>query len=59
MPDFERMTDSLRLFAAPDAVTREWERGYIAGKKRARIEVLAVVVALYFMVALIGKMAST
>lgn len=58
MPDFERMKDSLRIFAAPDAVTREWARGYVAGKKRGRTEVLAVVVALYFIVALIGKLAS-
>lgn len=54
MPDFERLTDSLRIFAAPDAVTREWARGYQAGKTRARYEVLAVVVALYFVVAVIG-----
>ena len=54
MPDFERLTDSLRVFAAPDAVTREWARGYAAGKKRARLEVLGVVVALYFGISLIG-----
>lgn len=58
MPDFERLTDSLRIFAAPDDVTRQWALGYVAGKKRARLEVLAVVVALYFIVALIGKLAS-
>lgn len=58
MPDFERLTDSLRVFAAPDAVTREWARGYKAGKTRARHEVLAVIVALYFIVAIIGKLAS-
>lgn len=58
MPDFERLTDNLRIFAAPDAGTREWARGYQAGKTRARYEVLAVVVALYFIVALIGKLAS-
>lgn len=57
MPDFERLTDGLRIFAAPDAVTREWERGYQAGKTRARYEVLAVVAVMYFIVA-IGKMAS-
>ena len=55
MPDFERLTDSLRVFAAPDAVTREWARGYAAGKTRARLEVLAVVLVLYFGVALIGR----
>jgi hypothetical protein len=45
MPDFERLTDSLRIHAAPDAVTREWALGYAAGKSRARWEVLAVVAA--------------
>ena len=40
------------------AETRAWARGYKAGKTRARYEVLAVVVALYFIVALIGKVAS-
>ncbi len=58
MPDFERLTDSLRVFAAPDAITREWAKGYSAGKSRARYEVLTVIVALYFVVALIGKLAS-
>lgn len=56
MPDFERLTDQLRIFAAPDAVTREWARGYAAGKKRARLEVLCIVVVLYFGVALIGRL---
>ena len=58
MPDFERLTDSLRIFAAKDAVTREWARGYQAGKTRARYEVLAVIVALYFIVAFIGYLAT-
>jgi hypothetical protein len=58
MPDFERLTDSLRIYAAPDAAKRDWAIGYVAGKKRARLEVLAVVVALYFIVALIGKIAT-
>lgn len=55
MPDFERLTDSLRIWAAPDAVTREWARGYKAGKKRARLDVLAIVVVLYFGIAAIGR----
>jgi len=53
MPDFERLTDSLRAFTANDAATLDWARGYQAGKTRARYEVLAVVVALYFVVALV------
>lgn len=55
MPDFERLTDSLRIHAAPDAVTREWARGYAAGKSRARLEVLGVVVAVYFAIAMYGR----
>jgi hypothetical protein len=56
MPDFERVTDSLRIFSAKDAVTREWARGYTAGKSRARYEVLAVVVGIYFGIAVYGKL---
>lgn len=36
-------------------VSEMWNDGYKAGKKRARYEVLAVAVALYFIVAIIGK----
>jgi len=57
MPDFERLTDNLKIFMAPDAVSREWARGYKAGKSRARYEVLVVVVVLYFVIVLIGKLA--
>ncbi|CAB4211699.1 hypothetical protein UFOVP1419_7 [uncultured Caudovirales phage] len=56
MPDFERLTDSKRIFTAPDAWAREWARGYKAGKSRARYEVLAVIVVLYFLIALVGKL---
>lgn len=55
MPDFERLTDSLRIFSSNGVASREWARGYTAGKTRARIEVVAIVVALYFGIALIGK----
>ena len=55
MPDFERLTDSLRVICAPDAVTREWARGYTAGKSRARWEVAAIVAALYFGIAMYGR----
>jgi len=60
MTDFEFaiLTDSFRPYAAPDAVKREWARGYRAGKTRARYEVLAVLVALYFIMVLIGKLAT-
>ncbi len=56
MPDFERLTDSLRIFSAPAAVTREWAQGYADGKKRARIEVVAIVIALYFGIAMYGRL---
>jgi hypothetical protein len=46
MPDFERLTDSLRVFAAPDATTREWARGYRAGKTAARWQIVAIAAAL-------------
>lgn len=55
MPDFERLIDSLKVHAAPDATTRQWELGYQAGKNRARYEVLVVIMILYFIVTLIGK----
>lgn len=58
MPDFERLTDSLKIHLAPCDAAREWEYGYQAGKKRARSEVLFVVVALYFILAFIGYMSS-
>ena len=58
MPDFERLTDSLREHLAADPEQRGWAKGFKAGKKQARIEVLVIVVALYFIVALIGKLAS-
>ena len=45
MPDFERLTDSLRVYMARDAVTRAWARGYAAGKRRSRIEIALIAVA--------------
>ena len=54
MPDFERLTNDLRIFAAPDDLSKEWAKGYKSGKSRARFEVLMIVVALYFALALIG-----
>lgn len=57
MPDLERLTDELRIHMAPSATSKEWAKGYTAGKTRARHEVLAVVVALYFFIALIGHLA--
>ena len=45
MPDFERLTDDLGVWAAAGPLEREYRRGYVAGKSRARWEVLAVVAA--------------
>lgn len=55
MPDFERLTDSMRVALAPSAVSRAWARGYAAGKTRARLEVVGLVLAVYFGIALIGR----
>lgn len=54
----KRLTDIFRVFVTPGVATREWARGYKAGKTRARYEVLAVLATMYFIVALIGKLAS-
>jgi hypothetical protein len=55
MPDFERLTDELGIWAAPSPAAQEWRRGYKAGKSRARLEVLAILVGLYFSLVLLGK----
>ena len=57
MPDFERLTDKLAVDVANSIDKKAWVKGYIAGKSRARLEVLAVVAALYFGIALYGRMA--
>ena len=57
MPDMERLTDQLRIDMAKIGYKTKgksadvWE-GYSAGKSRARWEVLAVVVVLYFGIAM-------
>ena len=56
MPDMERLTDSLRLHIR-SGTAHDYERGYQAGKRRARIEVACIAAALYFVVALIGRFA--
>ena len=43
MPDMERIIDSLQLELERDPLRKMWRRGFIAGKKRARIEVAIVV----------------
>lgn len=52
------MPDSSFDFAATEA-RNQFAKGFIAGKKRARLEVILVLVALYFIIATIGKIAST
>ena len=37
---------------------KSWTAGYIAGKKRARFEILIAVAILYFGIALIGRWSS-
>lgn len=57
MPDFERLTDSLREEVATTPEEREWAKGYTVGKSRARLEVAVIVAALYFGIALYGRLA--
>jgi hypothetical protein len=51
------LIDSLRAELATSPEERAYAEGYTAGKSRARFEVLAVVVVLYFGIALYGRMA--
>jgi hypothetical protein len=55
MPDFERLTDSLREHVASNPEQAAWARGFVAGKRKARIEVLVVLAVIYFVIALIGR----
>lgn len=57
MPDFERLTDKLAVDVASSIDKKAWAKGYIAGKSRARFEVLAVVAVIYFGIALYGQLA--
>lgn len=58
MPDFERLTDSLREHVARTPKQKGWAAGYAAGKSRARREVAVIAAVLYFAIALIGRMSS-
>lgn len=58
MPDFERLTDSLREHAAKTPEQKSWAAGYSAGKSRARLEVVVVIVAVYLTIALIGHLST-
>lgn len=55
MPDFERILDSLREELPQSPEGKSYEKGFTAGKTRARVEVVAVAVALYFLIVLIGR----
>ena len=55
MPDMERVLDDLSINLAKSPEKKQYALGVVAGKKKARIEVLVVVAVLYFGVALIGK----
>ena len=50
MPDFERVMDDLAVDLAVTQEQKSYERGFIAGKSRARFEVVAVIVIIYFAV---------
>lgn len=58
MPDFERLFDKMAVDLAETEEAKQYELGYVAGKKRARVEVLVVIVVVYFAIAAIGHMAS-
>ena len=62
MPDIERITDELRIHMAKigykvKGKSADYWDGYRNGKSRARYEILAVIVVLYFGIAMIGKLA--
>lgn len=59
MPDFERITDKIARDIAESPERAIWIDGWIAGKRRARLEVLAIVVLLYFGIALYGYLFAT
>ena len=50
MPDFERVMDDLAVDLAVTQEQKSYERGFIDGKSRARFEVVAVIVIIYFAV---------
>jgi len=56
MPDMERLTDQLSIDMAKTPQQKSYAKGFVDGKKRARIEVAFVVVTLYFAVALLGNL---
>ena len=55
MPDMERLTDKISVDLAKTNDLKQYNIGFIAGKKAARIEMLIFLVCLYFIVAIIGK----
>ncbi len=59
MPDFERVFDQLSVDIAGTKERKQYAIGFIAGKKKARIEVLIIVVSLYFLIAMIGNLFDT
>ncbi len=59
MPDFERVFDQLSIDLANSDEKKQYAIGFIDGKKKARIEVLIIVVSLYFLIAMIGNLFNT
>lgn len=57
MSDSEKLNGGLSVEVATSLEQRAYGKGYAAGKSRARLEALAVVVVLYFGIALYGRMA--
>lgn len=58
MLDIERLIDKMSADSSSTESEKQFAIGFIAGKERARFEMLAVIVALYLFVALIGYIAN-
>lgn len=54
MPDFERVMDKLQQGLATTPEDKAFWSGYSKGKSKARLEILFIAVALYFVIAAIG-----
>ena len=54
MPDFERITDQLRIDVCNDENEKHYWNGYRKGKTAARLQVLYIAISIYFLIAFYG-----
>jgi len=54
MPDFERVTDDLRLDLARSPEVRAYVHGFIAGKRKARKEIAVLIAVLVLISMAVG-----